>query len=164
MTPERIRPTLDSIDGWKRFCRPFLFIFGGPKKSFAKWSSGENKGVHANHLLAQLEHDGDSYAIYGFCNHRDLSENELANLRVAAAAVDLGTVRAESLSYSGLEPWRAWRGDGELTHDDDSITMLGSSENGIFVYPVADGVPHPVVIYARHENKHCIFLIPQKLL
>ncbi|OGQ88837.1 MAG: hypothetical protein A2289_20810 [Deltaproteobacteria bacterium RIFOXYA12_FULL_58_15] len=162
MRPQELQASLQSIDGWKRICKPFLLILGGAKKSFAKWSTGAPKGVYTNHTLAEFEHEDSKYAIYAFCNQRELNEAKLAELRSAAAGVPLGTVRYESLSYSGLEPWRGQ--GGSLADENGSIAALGSLEQGLFVYPVADGIPHPLVVYAFCDGAHCIFPVPAKRL
>tara|TARA_R110002096_G_scaffold16898_11_gene58038 strand:+ start:10138 stop:10635 length:498 start_codon:yes stop_codon:yes gene_type:complete len=159
---QELYQSLATLDGWKRICKPFLFIFGGPKKSFQKWNGCNPKGVYQNYRLARFEHDGTKYAIYAFSTQRQLSEAEVAGLSQAASQVPLGAVRYESLSYTGLEPWRG--GAGSSDPDFNSIGQIGSVEHGVFVYPLADDLGCSLVVHGTSGGEHCIFPVPNKRL
>ncbi len=159
---QQLYQSLATLDGWKRICKPFLFVFGGPKKAFQKWNACNPKGVYQNYRLAQFEHDDTKYAIYAFSTQRQLSEAEVGGLAQAASQVPLGTVRYESLSYTGLEPWRG--NEGSAAGDSNTIAQLGSPENGVFVYPVADDLGCSLVVYGVSGGEHCIFPVPNKRL
>ena len=162
MTPDALLASLDSLDGWKRINKKAMLLFGGPKKSFPRWERATDKAVFAQHLLAEFEHEDIRYYLYAFSTSGVIAPDRLAELEAAAAGIDLGTVRYESTGYTCFE---AWRGEeGSKAREDTDITSLGDPNAGLFVYPIADGGPFPLVAYGKVEGHPYIFPVDAKRL
>ena len=157
----QIAASLDSVEGWKRINKRFLFLFGGGAKSFSRWQNASEKAVVPNYLLVQDEHEGFDYFIHAFSTKGAIEPEVLEELRRSAADFELGTMRYESSSYSCLSPWRGQV--GSTNADGNSIASLSRLGEGLFVYPLADDKDSfPLVAYARVGDEDMIFPIAKK--
>jgi len=164
ISAEQLEKSLETLEGFKRISKPFLFFFGGPKPSFEIWSKATFKTVVPNYSLAEYTHDDNFYQIMAFSIRGTLSEDVLGSLRKQAADFPLGTVRFESTMHSSADQLVAMMFDDDETRD---IISLSDVDAGVFVYPRPTGTQgkeFPLVLYALHEGKHYYLPVEAKFL
>lgn len=166
MSKAELEKSLNSLEGWKKINKPFLFIFGGAKKSFPIYELCEEKGVFDNHILHSEEYDDNIYYIYAFSTKGQINEAKLNELKGRVANVDLGTLRCESMGFSDFGLFKG--PEGSFSYENHSIGELSEIGNGIFIYPTAEigdtSVDFPLVVYGKIEDKDYIYPIPNKFL
>ncbi|VVS94175.1 hypothetical protein [Desulfoluna spongiiphila] len=166
MEPKELEKSLSSVQGWKMINKPFMFFFGGAKKSFPLYESCEKKGVFKNHKLVTHVYDDNIYHIYAFSINGAFDQGALDELKEKAAEIDLGTIRYENIGYTCLELWRG--PEDSFAHENNTITELSDIENGIFVYPTGEiddtTAEFPLVVYGQKGTDHYIYPVSDKHL
>ena len=166
MEPNELEKSLSTIQGWKMINKPYMFFFGGPKKSFPLYESCEKKGVFKNHKLVTYVYDENIYHIYAFSAHGALDKDTLDALTQKAEEIDLGTIRYENIGYTCLELWRG--PEGSFAEGHNTIAELSDIDNGVFVYPTGEmddtTAEFPLVVYGQKGTDHYIYPVPAKHL
>lgn len=153
-----IESSLDSLDGFKRIMKPFLFIFGGPRAGYEMWNKALVKKVLINHKLAdhhKSEKDGENYyQICAFSTKAELSNEWLNQKRQQLQMISGDILRREALAHAATSPHFR-----PFLFDESANRIVSTSEAvaGHFVYPVHSGnqlVNYPVVLYVYAGGQH----------
>lgn len=142
-----------------------LFKGGKAKKAHAVYSAADEKGVYETVELRHATHESNGYAIMAFSTKGPLDGEARTILARMASAVPLGTIRYESMPYTGLDPWR-WH-PRSYDPSENTIPTIGDGHPGVVVFTITcgtKGAERPLVIHARKDGKDWIYPIPAKKL
>jgi hypothetical protein len=162
-----LEASLKTLDGFENVMKPFLFFFGRPKTGHEIWTKSLVKRAFVNHKIADLrvkdrDGAGQFYQIYAFNTKKNLSSDDLTQLRQQAKQFSVETVKRESNGLNLLSQFKQFLFDGPESRE---IVRMSNPKAGLFVYPMTTGnkiTHYPVVLYTYSSGVHRYFPVDAK--
>jgi hypothetical protein len=138
-----------------------MFRGGKAKKAHAIYTAAQHKGVFDTVELRYTTHESFGYAVMAFGTNGPIDLPTRETLASQAERFPLGTIRYESMLYSGLQPW-GWH-PRSYDAGEHTIQAIGDPFPGIFVFVAVTGTKGadlPLVVHAVQDGANYIYPVP----
>lgn len=160
MDTEAVVARLDTPSGFTSLMKG-MFREGRGKKAYATWTSAQSRAVYETVELRFSAHDSRGYAVLAYSDNGPIDQRTRKTLTAQAELFPLGTLRYESVPYSGLLP-HGWH-PHSYNPKDHTIDAIAAPYPGVHVFTALmtpTAADRPLVAHCVLNGRAYIYPIP----